>query len=343
MMFKELYILLALAVTLASCGEKHDEDTLHETNDNTSLSFIYESYRFTAQSRAIAQDHEKVVHDLDIFAFAADGSYLGQLTENSDYTEIDNGDHTSTITATLAFLQQYAGESLTFYFVGNNAASLVNSAASETKHISTFSGTESQFREQLSLPLADTWDGKKAEYIQLTPNSGGLLMSGRAAVTLDGQKKVNIDLKRRTARFDIINPAPDNFKISAIYISDAAVQGPLFGNAQEPHTIPLKSLLQIDRPGLGDNAHVTYEQESEKQYRAAGVFYLYPTTLGQTNIVIQGYFGNNITKKYNFPVIGNIDIVANNRYTLMFDEQTAEIITNLGDYVDGEGNIIIGL
>lgn len=339
-MLRKILIPVAFALLIAGCA-KEPAATPDEPEYNAALAFTYHSYRTT--TRAIAQDHEKVVHDLDIFAFATDGTYIGQLTEGeqADYTETDNGDNTSTIRATRSFLERYAGQTLTFYFVGNNRKSNENSTTyvSAPKHISPFAGTEADFRELLTNPLGNSaWPPyEKAEYIQVTPTSGGLLMTGSVEALLLGKQEIPVTLKRRTARFDIINPAPENFTITGIYISDAMTQGAMFGEATGPHTIAARSIELIDGPGRFDNAHATYDSDN----RASGLFYLYPTTIGATtSIVVQGYFGKP-ANTFNFPVVGNIDIVANNRYALQFDQNTADIIVNIGDYEDGEGNIII--
>lgn len=343
---KQLVYLLALTL-LAACSKEPAQSPGPQPQGGHTLAFTYPNYR-TAESRASvpAQDWEKAVYDLGIFAFRADGSYIGQLAagEDADYTETDTGG-TTTIEATKGFIGKYAGQTVVFYFVGNNARSLSNSTAAATQHIASFSGTETDFRELLTVPLGSNWDNTKAEYIKVSPTAGGLLMTARAEVTIMGKTVVPVMLKRRTARFDLINPAPDNLIIEGIYISDAKVQGPMFGDARGPFSIPARSLEQIDRPGVADNAHVSYAVEKDAQsrdvYRAAGMFYLYPTSLTETSITVRGYLGSvRSDNLYSFPVVGNIDILANNRYTLKFDEYTTNIIINVGDYEEG-GTIVI--
>lgn len=337
-MNKCFYILLVAFVALFSSCEKDVAgiaDAIPE-NSMAELSFTYKNGRST--TRAIAKNYESVIHDLDIFAFLSNGTYIGQMIEGTDYSETYNADNTSTITVTASFIKKYAGQTLTFYFVGNNKTSNDNSTDTNTKHISSFSGTESKFNELLTKPLGSSpwWPHEKAEYFQITPTSGGMLMTGKtAAISLVGKQDVAVTLKRRMARFDIINPDTDILWITQIYIVDAATQGAMFADALGTNAIATRSIEVIDGPGISDNEHVKYDARG----RAEGLFYLYPTSMAVTSIVIKGIINE---KEMLFNVKStNIDIGANKRYTLVFDEQTTDFIIKAGEWDDG-GSIGFG-
>lgn len=344
-----LYILTTLAALLLAGCAKEPPETPDDNPDGPALSFSYKSGRGVI-SRAIAMDYENVIHDLDVFAFAEDG-LCRHLAAGTHYTENHNAG-TTTIAATKALLTEYAGQSVVFYFVGNNARSmdystLTADGAKVTKHISAFSGTEAEFVELLTQPLGDYIAGYPsfgAEYFQITPTTGGMLMTARQSVKLTGKHHIAVTLKRRMARFDLVNPAPANLNISGIIVAGANPQGAMFGEATGPHTITPRAIALIDPPGLFDNAHAGYDAAN----RSSGLLYLYPTKLGdaadgQTQIVIKGWITGTDPQddELNFAIKGTHEILPNKRYTLVFDEVTSQFIIDPSDWIDG-GGITVG-
>jgi len=327
-MGKRLYILIMVCCVVLSCSKEPIESPESGREVDIMLSFTYKS---NDTGTLLAMDYESAIHDLDVFAFQSDGICIGQLVDGTDYISNEKNDGARTLDVTTKFLTEYAGQSLTFYFVGNNTKSNDFSTLDIKRHISTFSGTEGEFAELLTNPLGKSvfWPCEEAEYIQLTPSSGALLMTGKCRVNLTTKHKIELPLRRRVARFDIINPDPDKLRITEIRISKANVQGFMFANASGINSLAEPCSIEIiDGPGIFDNDHVRYVNDANGENRAAGLFYLYPTKLGETTtIMISGYIGNT-ANEVNFSVNSNMDILANRCYTLKFDEQTSEFIVN---------------
>lgn len=327
-MGKRLYILLMVCCVVLSCSKEPIEPPESNQEIDIALSFTYQSNN---TGSLLAMDYESAIHDLDVFVFQSNGTYIGELTIGSEYIINEKNDGTRTLDVTTKFLTEYAGQSLTFYFVGNNTKSNDFSTLGIKKHISTFSGTEDEFAELLTNPLGESvfWPYEKTEYIQLTPSSGGLLMTGKYKVDLTTKHEIQVSLRRRVARFDIINPDPDKLRITEIRVSDANVQGCMFANATGLNNLAVPCNIEIiDGPGIFDNDHVCYINDANGEKRAAGLLYLYSTKLGvTTTIMISGYIGNT-TNEVNFAVNSSMDILANRCYTLKFDEQTSGFIVN---------------
>lgn len=320
-MLKRLLTLTATALLLASCS-KDDTQTTAPGADNT-VAFTYKSYRTT--TRSIATDTERIVRDMDIYAFSG-GTLLKHLESGTDYTETDNGDNTTVMLAQ-EFVSPNTGKSVVFYFVANNLASNAGTERNGQRHIASFNGTEEEFAEALTLALDDSpyyLDGSKSEILAIDPTAGGMLMTGRsAAVRLVGKSTATVTLKRRVARFDVVNPVPDKFTIENIYISTAPVQGPLFAEAKNTPAIATRGIEP-----LGIIPQASYDAKG----RAAAVFYLYPTDMTTTKIAVEGFFGGDPTTSTLFEVEGTTDIIANKRYTLIFDEDNLKFTAGVGDW-----------
>ena len=325
MMKNFILILLAAVLTLAGCSKEPGQEPSGETPKNM-VAFTYKSYRST-ESRATvpASDAERVVRDLDIFAFSG-GQFLAQLTSGNGYNETTSGDY-STITLSQEFIGTHTGKTVVFYFVANNAASLAGSTNNTGKHIASFTGTLADFENLLTSPLGlspyyNQEPDKRSEILAIDPAAGGMLMTGKTAeIKLIGKHEIAVTLKRRMARFDIVNPAPDNFHISYIAISAAPVQGNIFADGT-PATPALRAIEEIGP--VGRSAY-------NAQNCAEAVFYLYPTNLSATQIVISGWF-DDPQDMHLFILGSNIDIVANQRYTLLFDENDLKVVAGVGDW-----------
>ena len=319
-MRKYLYILASVALLFASCGK--DSEFLAETESLNTIAFTYKSHNIRTYA-GIALNPEKVVRDIDIFAFSG-GTFVKQLVKNTDYTETVVGSNT-TLTLTQDFVEPHTGNFFVFYFIANNAASNTGTENDGQKHIASFSGTEAQFVETLTLALGDSpyyLDGSKSEILTIDPLAGGMLMTGKCSVRLFGKKTASVTLKRRVARFDIVNPVPDKFNIDNIYLSEAPLRGAVFAESATTPTITNRSIEP-----LGVVPFSAYDAGG----RAAAVFYLYPTDLATTKITIEGWFADP-SETYLFEVVGTLDITANKRYTLIFDESQLKFTAGVGDW-----------
>ena len=325
-MYRRLSILLATVAMLASCSKEPAEapDGDADQNRNT-LSFTYRSYTGAGTYAEIALDPEKVVRDLDIWMFSG-GAFVKQLASGTDYTSTPNGTMT-TVTMTRTFVDTYVGQTLVFYFVGNNAASTGGT------HISTFSGTETDFTDLLTSTLNNGTQPGYAENITIAPGTGGVLMTGKSEpIMLLDKHSVTIEFKRRVARFDIVNPKPTQYRITGIYISGAKEQGVMFATGSGLAPVATRNLDKITGPVSGD-----YDGTLAKC-----VFYLYPTDLLTTTISMEvQYIGEADGEKKMFTVADTgVSIVANKRYTLMLDPSNLTFTVGGGDYDEDEDDEI---
>ena len=316
-MLRKFSIAIALTAVLAACS-KGSDDTGPD-NDGPALTFTYANPLGATYSGTVkASAAEKVIRDMDVFMFLADGTFVCRLTEATDYTSENNGEMTR-ITLLPSLLEPYSGQEAVFYFVANNAASTGG------KHIAAFSGTEAEFVDLRTSALGDGAQPGYAENITIAPGTGGLLMTGKSGpILLKGKCTETVLLKRRTARFDIQNRnLNDNLFIENIFISNAAVQATLFSNSSAAHTIARKGTDVIWGPDPWDY---------DEQGIAESWFYLYPTDLGATEITIQVRNSDNEYKYYHLD--GDIDIDANKRYLLIYKDDSFVVGSGTGDWED---------
>jgi len=324
-MFRKLSILLASGAMFVACSKKPVEtpdggDQNHNQNHST-LSFTYQSYTGAGTYAEIALNPEKVVRDLDMWMFSG-GAFVKQLVSGTDYTSTPNGTMT-TVTMTQAFVDTYIGQTLTFYFVGNNAASTGGT------HVSTFSGTETDFADLLTSPLGSGTQPGYSGNITIIPGTGGLLMTGKSApIALFGQRSATIELKRRIARFDIKNPKPTQYRITEIFISDAKEQAAMFATGSGLAPIATRSLDKITGP-------ITADYDGTL---ARCAFYLYPTDLLTTTITIEvQYIGAAAGEKKMFTLADTgVVIDANKRYILTLNPTDLTFTAKVDDYDEGE-------
>ena len=324
-MLRKPFLILALAA-LTACNkapDNPDPGTGTPPAEVPALTFTYANPlgAATYSGTVPASAAEKVVRDLDVFLFLADGTFVCRLTEATDYTSENNGE-TTTLTLSPELLSAHAGQEAVFYFVANNNASTGG------KHIAAFSGTEAEFADLPTSPLPPSnnpYTPHLAQNIALNPSTGGLLMTGRSnPIRFVGRRTETVTLKRRTARFDIQNHNwEDGLAIDNVFISQAAVQAPLFGHAPVSHAFATRSTEAIWGPDPWDY---------NEQGIAESWFYLYPTDLGTTEITIQVRNSNNEYKYYR--VDSDIDIEANKRYRLIYRDD-AFVVTDTGDWGEG--------
>lgn len=330
-MTKRLYIFGALAaLMLAGCSKEPAETPEIEPDSRTALSFTYERPAVVATYSAVAaSDLEKAIYDLSVFAFAEDGAFVAALAAGADYTETLDGS-TATLEVERAFLAAHAGETLTFFFVGNNAASKGGPHATAA---SVAAMTAAEFENSLCAPLPVS-GGKSAaiedlRFYNYPPAMyEGLLMTAKSEVQIVGRRVEPITLTRRTARFDVRNEFKDTYELSEIYIADTPVNGPLFGTAHAAAPAALRSYARMYGPDKGEYENNGY----------TGWFYLYPCTLGMGDTEITILVTRLADDATSYATLkGSTEVEANKRYTLVFNpvEMTFILDGGAGDYEDG--------
>lgn len=342
------YVFIALAFAMfMGCSKDNENTPQSETEANTSLVFTYPCPTVNSRSTVQASDLEKAIYDMDIFAFRTDGTFVAQLTSGTDYQRNDDADKgIAVIDVDFDFLAAHAGQTLVFYFVGNNASSMpVGESHTAALNVDALSAGE--FENSLTLENPDDPDDSSKQeglfgLAGFPAWKHGLLMTGKSdPVRITGKHEQNVKLVRRTARFDIYNPEPEYYAIEKIHIAAAPLCGLLFGSGTHAGTIPVRSVAALDGPYWSSNPGFnTYDEEN----MAKGYFYLYPCTLdkGATEIavVIRRQSDNMRALCFVDYAFAPYTITANQRYILNFNPATLSFTfgEDGGDWGDA-GNI----
>ena len=297
------------------------------------LSFTFNHPIGNYTTYAIAEGTEWDVHTLKIFAYGTTGPVV---VSDSDYNIITTGAGTAAqkhvVTMTADWVLANPGKILNFYFVGNDDDTVPANAATNAPHLTTAPATEDDLLQAKTNPLVDgTNNNNLYEHIK-TP----LLFSSEAievTVPTSGGGKVTKDvtLKRREARFDIVNTVP-TLTIGKVMISGANQQGYLFADADV--TTPGNEISSFAKVSMEEITTIpTFVTEGGESI-SKSVFYLYPTNLDDTKIYIEGMVSGS---PQTFVVDSNIDIVANKRYKLVAKLEANDIIftVTVADYEEG--------
>lgn len=313
--------LATLVMGFASCSKEIDDNTAGGSGSASAIQFSIKNGKGALVTYAdIAEGDQWTVGTLDVYAFSG-GNMVGghKMTAGTDYTVATSGG-TSTITVSNTWLTGVSGSTVNFYFVGNDAASTGGA------HLATPPTTEAAFVEVLTNKVPDTDSNGKVDRIKPL-----LLFSSYVKdVALSGKVQKDIVLTRRDARFDIKNELYQTFQINEIYVSNANIQGYIFGAATGVNTPATGSHETI--PGPAAAAYNT------TTFLATSIFHLYPTTLGKaadgkTEIVIKATIAGNTA---NFTLKGETVIEANHRYILKLDPVSLTFSVTVADYDEGD-------
>ncbi len=260
--------------------------------------------------------------DIYMFDYAADGS--GRLAGTFAAGSGQCGITTDGKTLTLSDLASHYGSQKVFYVVANRSC-LGRTLAP------TSATTEAEFAIWLTGELAvDTQDGKAA--LVAAP----LLLTGKSApVTIGTNLTASVSLRRPVARFDIQNECYGFFAINKIFVSDARLSGYIFHDPVRTAPLPTAaaSLKQIAGP-----AKTAFGSAPDNIVK--GVFYLYPTVLGETTIAVQASYEDNdeVVHTGMFAVNSACRIEANKRYKIVvdYDYLTATFDINVWPWDDGD-------
>ena len=311
---------LLAALMLVGCSKEIDNGANGGVSNSSAVQFIIKNNKGSLVTYAIAEDDQWTVGSYDVYAFSG-GALVGsgKMTQGTDYTLSTVGG-TTTITATPAWLGTVAGETVNFYFVGNDATSMGGA------HIpASVPTSEATFKELLTNAVPDT--DADGYYDNIKPL---LLFSAVVPdVALTGKVQKDVTLTRRDARFDIKNELYQSFQIDEIYISNANIQANIFGTATGVNTPAQGSHETVTGPAQGD-----YDATS---FLATSVFHIYPTTLGKaadgnTEIMIKATMGG---KSENFTIKNEMEILPNHRYILVLDPLSLTFTVTVADYEEG--------
>ena len=311
----------ALVLGLGSCSKEID-NTSGSDSGATAIQFSIKTQKGNLVTYAdIAQGEEWTVNTTKIYIFDAVSNLL--IGDNTDF---DYDGATKLFTAKTDWLAANKGKSVNVYFVGNDdQANLFNSQTGMTSHVGVAtkgSMTRSSFTGKGT--VAQPLDGGKAELL-----TSPLLFSAAAyGVQIPNLGKINVPvtLKRREARFDIVNTDKTNFTVTEVLVSDAKLQGFIFADSQGAPISSVASLKPITTLPAYDTTDPTL---------MPSVFYLYPTQLGtgNTEIVILGTYKG---VDQEFKVNSTAQIEANKRYKLVFNAPALTFDLVTADYDEGD-------
>ena len=306
----------AMAFGLASCSKDNTLDTGGNPG-SSSLSFSVKSLKGNLVTYAIADGAEWTVNDISAYVYDNGGALIG--------TDADFDKNGYVYTAKNTFVNSYAGQDITVYFVGNNTANVFGG----TGQITAAPATEAAFIEQTT--VAQQLTAGKLELLEAP-----LLFSKSATVTVPstGKKEVEVKLKRREARFDIqysdgTVPVPATFSIKKVIVKQASDRGYIFADATGAAIATKGDFADITVTADGG----PFAFDADRQIKS--VFYMYPSQLGGGNTTIEIVAEINGTERLFF-VQSNAAVEANYRYILKFDPAVLQFSLVVADYDEGE-------
>ncbi len=355
-------------------------------NEMSGFSLQIQTPKAAYVTRAIGSDAEFEIVNLEIFAFDGD-NLVGTdfLAQGTDYT-LSVAGNVTTVNFSKEWMSKVAGKDITFYAVaneennvgiGNNMwTSLHCDPDVQTNYGSASKApptTKAEFEAAITNPLyvddpGGDWEGKIMDWI-----FPYLLMSGQSEpVKLVGDATGKITLKRRVARFDIVNPmaaeGDGQIVIKDVEVFNTPRQGTVF--ASSPAFTPLRAdacpgwssgLYPANGPNRelqprwsatpGGNGHSNgdYNAETnlagEETWRIPSVFYTYPTMLspeaGAENMNVYIKAEQNGKEQYYTPA-NDVEIKANYRYTFVLNPSTLTFAIEVADFDEG-GEIETGI
>lgn len=354
---KNWMLALALAGLGTACNDEVTQDIVNPSADNEiQLIFSSSSEGVDYDTRAIATESESHIENLKIYVFASEAtngtySYLETWTK-SGVTDKDNNQFTLDASgnnkkATIYPHEKLGVPYLKLYCVANmdelldkdgNKVTLTPVTTEEGSGVVTDYGTtESDFIKIYSSTVT-------SEFIK-TP----LVMSGMGSTKISGSvSKVNIDLYRTVARFDIDNTTTrSQLTIDSITFANARNRGPLYTGdpidvVEKPTTDPEGWLITYPGVDFGNLPNANLGE-------TLSAFYVHPNLpTDSTYMIIKGTYkspasGDQIPVVYTLPVAQTqegsntatyIEIKRNNRYKLRIMDVTAANIFGSFEVVD---------
>jgi len=320
----QIFALAALLLGFASCSKELDNG-IGGQDASSGFQISLQASKGTLTYADIATAPEWDFGAVDVFIFEKTSDRSGTLLGTNANFDMQPATGSVTLTAKGDWLADNSGKFVNVYFVGNNeAANLFTTETSATSQVGTVSAATTEAALIELLTVAQPLDGdNKAELLE-TPLLFSV-SSQNIEVPLIGMVKVDATLKRREARFDIVNPFHANFNITKVFVSNANIEGFIFADATTTPTMAKASLKEIDLSSRTD-----YDADD----LMPSVFYLYPTQLGTGNTEIT-IFGVLDGEDKIFEVNSTALIDANKRYKLVFDPAAMVFNVVAADYDEG--------
>ncbi|MDR0507348.1 MAG: fibrobacter succinogenes major paralogous domain-containing protein [Dysgonamonadaceae bacterium] len=270
-----------------------------------------------------------------------DGTFAGGLTL-SPLTVSQSANKT---TATIS-VENITDESR-FYIVANVNDSVTTDRLVQSDELRNMTSniTADEFEDIITNVLAQSGDNLRllSSPIPMTIQKGGSAPGGFIHVddpTTEGSV-IDIYLKRRVARFDIINSEGwSNFHIKNVVISNAQSQGILHdrpfsdaGSIASWKGVTGRKIVDVESIANGpatigdndgnniDDYFDVYTNLKDTAKVATSAFYLYPTTLAdgdpdKTEIMLEGVYSGTAPRLYKLSLGGAVNIEANKVYRI---------------------------
>jgi hypothetical protein len=273
-----------------------------------------------------------------------DGTLAGGMEPSSTLNPLTLTHSANTTTVTITTGDSH--EPSKFFIVANVNGDTINMIKSDPlfkvqKGVTTLDQFQGLLSDALAAPGGDLELLGTPIPMSLSKSVGNS-PNGYVVVTdpADGVLVDNLHLKRRVARFDIINTADySNFKILNVIVSRAQTKvwlnDSIFSDS-DPYA-SLTGRFKVEAKAQSDdgnafngpsssNPSVDFSQGgtlfSEREHHTKAAFYLYPTQLDSLNtmteIVLEGIYNKSTPRLYklHLPDTGALNILANNVYRI---------------------------
>lgn len=375
---KNLMLLLALTGLGASCTSDEDANTGTSSTSRNEIQLVFcgasgESEEYT---KAIASEQESKIDKLQVYLFAAasssgpyyyletweEGTAYDPVAQTPQFKKVESG---TTVKATIYPNELKGLPYLKLMCVANNgsvgnttdgklytaagveATALIPVTTNADGSINATGTTLEDFRKMYTKLMENEESGAKD--IINTP----LVMTGEGSTKISGTvSKVNIDMKRIVARFDIDNTtSKSQLTIKKITLAQARKNSSLWGEQLQAFDNKEQDLMTY--------APVDFENKTGANIGTTeSAIYVYPG-IGEDEsyLIIDGTYKSPVTNEqvevsYHVPIVKTaadgktssfIPILANNRYKLHITDVTQSNIYANFEVVDwtSAGGIVI--
>lgn len=334
---------LALAVAFSSCTKDDVLETGNGPDLNTALSFSFKAPQGSFVTRAIASNDEFNITKLDVYASvsgtvgALTGSQTAAAAGDDYWYTFDTSNNTYTITMTNDWIKDHLTQTVSFYFVGNDATS------TEGTHDDLTETAEADFKKALTDALGTT-----SGQLNLIHQVNGVANAGKDLlfsavienIKVQGKVQKSSDLKRVESRFDVENEyyKDDAYKVTEIRVSNASRQGVIFPNAGIDFTDASIAGSRLSHVPIGGIAETAYDATTKL---AESVFYLYPTEMssvagdGKTEITLMVSYDGAAAVPFRVDASAvNYEIEANKRYIIVLEPTEVVARLKIADWDD---------
>lgn len=346
-MKKILNISLAAvaALGMVACSQESPATADNTPSESRGLTFKInapEAKDELVLSREVTMpSRETAIAELDVYIFQ-DGAHVGSGGSNyanTDVLTVANSGANWTVTVDEEWLEEHAAaDPATFYFVANDNMGMDSDLA-----VTDMTGvTEDYFVESIMTGAFD------AEYIR---TSTTMYMTAIAKdIDLRTKSSVNVNLKRRQARFDIYNDDAENVRISAVWFeNNVSSKVSLFSE----HTGTCEAYLYGGDSGGGSwmfnqtTSGVDLYEEAlydNEDHLLQSAFFINPMTLVSYNDIDDATDSTmcvvasvNGSPEYQFDMASGLvkDILPNHRYVIKLNTNAMTFSITPAEYTEG--------